>query len=77
MFIFALIANATYVASILVRTSEWENIKPNMPWLLDAAICVALDLVIILQYMYYSFFRDTVNSDAEDYGDHMDASKRI
>ncbi|KAG4169116.1 hypothetical protein ERO13_A12G066400v2 [Gossypium hirsutum] len=78
MFIFALIANATYVASILVRTSEWENIKPNMPWLLDAAVCVALDLVIILQYVYYSFFRETVNSDAEDYGDdHMDASKRI
>ncbi|KAK5775150.1 probable vacuolar amino acid transporter YPQ1 isoform X1 [Gossypium arboreum] len=78
MFIFALIANATYVASILVRTSEWENIKPNMPWLLDAAVCVALDLFIILQYVYYSFFRETVNSDAEDYGDdHMDASKRI
>ncbi|KAA3461197.1 PQ-loop repeat family protein/transmembrane family protein isoform 5 [Gossypium australe] len=71
-------SNATYVASILVRTSEWENIKPNMPWLLDAAVCVALDLVIILQHIYYSFFRETVNSDAEDYGDdHMDASKRI
>ncbi|CAH2076359.1 unnamed protein product [Thlaspi arvense] len=44
MFIFALVANATYVGSILVRTTEWENIKPNLPWLLDAIVCVVLDL---------------------------------
>ncbi|GMI68882.1 hypothetical protein like AT4G36850 [Hibiscus trionum] len=76
MFIFALIANAAYVASILVRTSEWENIKPNMPWLLDAAVCVALDLFIISQYIYYKYFRETVNSDGEEYGDYyMDESK--
>ncbi|XVF15693.1 hypothetical protein REPUB_Repub09cG0177300 [Reevesia pubescens] len=78
MFIFALIANATYVASILVRTTEWENIKPNMPWLLDAAVCVALDLFIILQYIYYKFFRKTVNNDgSEDYGDYKEASKEV
>ena len=71
MFVFALIANVTYVAryikaslfyyvlssklsltylfkscSILVRTIEWDNIKANMPWLLDAAVCVALDLFV-------------------------------
>ncbi|XP_022752121.1 probable vacuolar amino acid transporter YPQ3 isoform X1 [Durio zibethinus] len=73
MFIFAMIANATYVASILVRTTEWENIKANMPWLLDAAVCVALDLFIILQYIYYKFSRVTDKS--EDYGDNMEASK--
>ncbi|XWS45362.1 hypothetical protein CRYUN_Cryun15aG0130400 [Craigia yunnanensis] len=78
MFIFAMIANATYVASILVRTTEWENIKANMPWLLDAAVCVALDLFIILQYIYYKFFRETVDSDkSEDYGDYMEASKEV
>ncbi|KAL4378851.1 hypothetical protein GQ457_02G007420 [Hibiscus cannabinus] len=75
MFIFALIANAAYVASILVRSSEWENIKPNMPWLLDAAVCVALDLFIISQYFYYKYFRETVNSDAEEYGDYVEESK--
>ncbi|KAK8674042.1 hypothetical protein V6N13_112344 [Hibiscus sabdariffa] len=75
MFIFALIANATYVASILVRSSEWENIKPNMPWLLDAAVCVALDLFIISQYIYYKYFRETVNSDGEEYGDYVEESK--
>ncbi|GMH06467.1 hypothetical protein Nepgr_008307 [Nepenthes gracilis] len=57
MFIFALIANITYVASILVRSTKWDKIKENMPWLLDAVVCVALDLFIILQYAYYKYTR--------------------
>lgn len=78
MFVFALIANVTYVArfsrpspsslpahplslsqtdmihhcSILVRTTEWEKIKANMPWLLDAAVCVVLDLFVSLSDLY-------------------------
>ncbi|KAL0283252.1 UNVERIFIED_CONTAM: hypothetical protein Sradi_7235700, partial [Sesamum radiatum] len=44
MFVFALAANATYVASILVRSTAWDKIKANMPWLLDAMGCVLLDL---------------------------------
>lgn len=46
MFIFALVANATYVGSILVRTTEWDSIKANLPWLLDAIVCVLLDLFV-------------------------------
>ncbi|XP_038711011.1 probable vacuolar amino acid transporter YPQ2 isoform X2 [Tripterygium wilfordii] len=46
MFIFALLANVTYVLSIVVRTTEWEKIKLNLPWLLDAVVCVALDLFV-------------------------------
>ncbi|XP_060195749.1 probable vacuolar amino acid transporter YPQ1 [Lycium barbarum] len=57
MFVFALIANLTYVGSILLRSIEWSKIKANMPWLLDAVVCVALDLFIILQYVYYKYFR--------------------
>ncbi|GAB4847098.1 hypothetical protein Ancab_026108 [Ancistrocladus abbreviatus] len=57
MFIFALIANVTYVASILVRSTDWDKIKANLPWLLDAVVCVALDLFIILQYVYYKYMR--------------------
>ncbi|CAA0840884.1 PQ-loop repeat family protein / transmembrane family protein [Striga hermonthica] len=56
MFIFALVANATYVASILVRSIAWDKIRANMPWLLDAVGCVILDLFIILQYVYYRYF---------------------
>ncbi|KAK9269956.1 hypothetical protein L1049_025529 [Liquidambar formosana] len=57
MFIFALTANVTYVGSILVRSTKWEKIKANMPWLLDAILCVALDFFIIFQYIYYKFIK--------------------
>ncbi|CAA7035807.1 unnamed protein product [Microthlaspi erraticum] len=80
MFIFALVANATYVGSILVRTTEWENIKPNLPWLLDAIVCVALDLFIILQYIYYKYCRTKSlkreeEEEEDGHGDYVEASK--
>uniref|UniRef100_M4D5F4 Vacuolar amino acid transporter YPQ1 n=1 Tax=Brassica campestris TaxID=3711 RepID=M4D5F4_BRACM len=52
MFIFALVANATYVGSILVRTIEWDSIKANLPWLLDAIVCVLLDLFVSFKTIY-------------------------
>ncbi|KAL6012403.1 hypothetical protein ACLOJK_002890 [Asimina triloba] len=55
MFIFALVANATYVGSILMRSVEWERIKPNMPWLLDAIVCVALDLFVSFTSLMSNF----------------------
>ncbi|OWM84605.1 hypothetical protein CDL15_Pgr014176 [Punica granatum] len=73
MFIFALIANVTYVGSILVRTTEWDDIKANMAWLLDAVVCVALDLF----YMYYRYFRQKIPSDEEGYGDYKDEKKAV
>lgn len=75
MFIFALIANAAYVGSILVRTTEWESIRANMPWLLDAIGCVALDLFIILQYANYRYLRKKAGSDDADYGYYKEVSK--
>ncbi|KAG7990134.1 hypothetical protein I3843_02G009700 [Carya illinoinensis] len=76
MFIFALVANATYVASILVRTTEWKKIKANMPWLLDAIVCVALDLLIMLQYIYYKNFGRTRSSsiNGDNCGDYVEAA---
>ncbi|KAI4327546.1 hypothetical protein L6164_019994 [Bauhinia variegata] len=76
MFVFALIANVTYVGSILVRTTEWENIKANLPWLLDAIVCVALDLFIILQYIYYRYLRRRAACDG-NYGFYEEASKGV
>ncbi|KAI3799062.1 hypothetical protein L1987_34352 [Smallanthus sonchifolius] len=67
MFIFALVANATYVGSILIRSTEWERIKANMPWMLDAAVCVALDAFIIMQYVYYRYFLKRVPDSDDDY----------
>ncbi|KAK2372821.1 putative vacuolar amino acid transporter YPQ1 [Trifolium repens] len=77
MFIFALIANAAYVGSILVRTTEWESIKANMPWLLDAIVCVALDLFIILQYINYRYHRKTTPSDYGNCDDYKKARNTI
>ncbi|KAJ4962804.1 hypothetical protein NE237_022743 [Protea cynaroides] len=62
MFVLALVANIAYVGSlfgcnIVVRTTEREKIKPNMPWLLDAVVCVALDSSIILHYIYYKYIK--------------------
>ncbi|KVH92571.1 probable vacuolar amino acid transporter YPQ3 [Cynara cardunculus var. scolymus] len=74
MFIFALVANATYVGSILVRSTEWEKIKANLPWLLDAAVCVALDTFIIMQYVYYRYLRRG-NDEEGQYDDYLEANK--
>nr|GMC95134.1 probable vacuolar amino acid transporter YPQ1 [Ipomoea batatas] len=54
MFIFALIANLTYVGSIVMRTTEWDKIEPNLPWLFDAAGCVMLDLLVSLSDLLVS-----------------------
>jgi hypothetical protein len=46
MFMFALVGNITYVGSILVRSTEWSQLKPNLPWLVDAGVCVLLDTFV-------------------------------
>ncbi|KAK2363135.1 PQ-loop repeat family protein / transmembrane family protein [Trifolium repens] len=53
MFVFALIGNSTYVASILVRSLDWSTIRPNLPWLVDAGGCVLLDFFILMQFLYF------------------------
>ncbi|CAK9872701.1 unnamed protein product [Sphagnum jensenii] len=70
MFMFALIGNITYVGSIVVRSMEWTHLKPNLPWLVDAAVCVLLDVFIIFQFVY--FYRKASKLDEDD--DNMAAS---
>ncbi|KAK7286629.1 hypothetical protein RJT34_21765 [Clitoria ternatea] len=53
MFLFALIGNATYVASILVSSLDWSKLEPNLPWLVDAGGCVLLDFFILMQFIYF------------------------
>ncbi|KAK9714232.1 hypothetical protein RND81_06G080400 [Saponaria officinalis] len=55
MFIFALLGNTTYVASILVNSLDWLKIMPNMPWLVDAGGCALLDTFILLQFIYFTY----------------------
>eukprot|EP00271_Cylindrocystis_brebissonii_P011637 TRINITY_DN29524_c0_g1_i1.p1 TRINITY_DN29524_c0_g1~~TRINITY_DN29524_c0_g1_i1.p1 ORF type:complete len:468 (+),score=85.87 TRINITY_DN29524_c0_g1_i1:207-1610(+) len=58
MFLFALTGNVTYVGSILVRSLEWSALQPNMAWLVDAAVCVVLDMLILFQFVYYSIRKE-------------------
>lgn len=53
MFVFALVGNITYVASILVDSVAWSKIRANLPWLVDAGGCVLLDTCILLQFAYF------------------------
>ncbi|KAI4300978.1 hypothetical protein L6164_034301 [Bauhinia variegata] len=55
MFIFALVGNVTYVASILVSSLDWSKIRPNLPWLVDAGGCVLLDSFILIQFIYFHY----------------------
>ncbi|KAF9664474.1 hypothetical protein SADUNF_Sadunf16G0022500 [Salix dunnii] len=69
MFVFALIGNITYVASILVDSMAWSKIRANLPWLVDAGGCVLLDTCvsllthncfILLQFIYFHHRRRQV-----------------
>ncbi|CAK9864703.1 unnamed protein product [Sphagnum jensenii] len=64
MFMFALVGNITYVGSILVRSMEWSQLKPNLPWLVDAGVCVLLDTFILCQFIY--FYRKAMKLVDED-----------
>ncbi|KAK6244332.1 hypothetical protein QUC31_010741 [Theobroma cacao] len=56
MFVFALVGNSTYVASILVKSTDWSRIRPNLPWLVDAGGCVLLDIFILIQFLYFCYW---------------------
>ncbi|KAJ6426089.1 hypothetical protein OIU84_026634 [Salix udensis] len=60
MFVFALIGNITYVASILVDSMAWSKIRANLPWIVDAGGCVLLDTCILLQFIYFHHRRHQV-----------------
>ncbi|KAM2044059.1 hypothetical protein ACFX1T_008421 [Malus domestica] len=63
MFIFAVVGNAAYVASILVNSMEWSKISPNLAWLVDAGGCMLLDIFILLQFFQYWRHRNVGGKD--------------
>lgn len=48
--------------SILLRSREWEKIKGNAPWLLDAVVCVLLDLFVTFFSSLLVVFHDYCDS---------------
>ncbi|KAG2596666.1 hypothetical protein PVAP13_5KG178000 [Panicum virgatum] len=69
MFTFALLGNSTCVGSILVNSLEWSKLRPNLPWLVDAGVCVLLDSFIILQFLYFHYRKQNEPSDEHDNAD--------
>ncbi|XP_021819560.1 uncharacterized protein LOC110761401 isoform X3 [Prunus avium] len=63
MFVFAVLGNATYVASIIVNSLDWSGIRPNLPWLVDAGGCMLLDIFILIQFLRYWRHQDTEGKD--------------
>lgn len=53
MFAMVVGANATYAGSILVHSLEWRRLRPRLPWLTDALLCLALDIIILAQFYIY------------------------
>ena len=53
MFAWAVLGNLTYGSSILARSTRWSRVRPNLPWLCDAALCLAMDAVILWQHSRY------------------------
>ncbi|KAK1420671.1 hypothetical protein QVD17_22456 [Tagetes erecta] len=48
LFIFALVGNSTYLASILVSSLEWSKIQPNLPWVVESSGCIMLDTFLAI-----------------------------
>lgn len=65
MFTLAAVGNATYMASILARSTAWSRVKPNLPWLVDAGACLLMDAVILGQHAAYR--RAETDRDSEDW----------
>lgn len=46
-------ASHVLLCSILVRSLDWAQLKPNLAWLVDAGVCVVLD--IFVSYIFAAF----------------------
>ncbi|KAK9951413.1 hypothetical protein M0R45_006855 [Rubus argutus] len=62
MFIFAIVGNATYVGVNDVFVTKLEKlgmvkIRPNLPWLVDAGGCMFLDIFILIQFIYFRYWK--------------------
>ena len=80
MFALAVLGNLTYFSSILARSAAWRRVRPNLPWLCDAALCLAMDAVILWQYTRFVAVsgeaRDARGGDGGDGGDDDSGAER-
>ncbi|KIJ54580.1 hypothetical protein M422DRAFT_24519 [Sphaerobolus stellatus SS14] len=53
LFFFAIAGNVTYVASILVISTDGKYLAVNAPWLAGSGLTVFLDIIVLSQFIYY------------------------
>ncbi|KAF8503225.1 PQ loop repeat-domain-containing protein [Hysterangium stoloniferum] len=53
LFFFAITGNVTYVASILVISTDGTYLAVNAPWLAGSGLTVFLDIFVLSQFIYY------------------------
>ncbi|KZV73803.1 PQ-loop-domain-containing protein [Peniophora sp. CONT] len=53
MFVFTILANATYTASILVVGLDRQHLIVNASWLAGSALTIFLDLFVLGQFVHY------------------------
>lgn len=50
MYIFTIIGNSLYIGVI---TIDPMYIEPNIPWIVNGIVSILLDIIVILQYIFY------------------------
>jgi uncharacterized protein with PQ loop repeat len=53
MFVFCVLGNVLYCASILTYSTEWSYVVVNLPWIIGSGGTLALDGVIFCQFYWY------------------------
>ena len=54
MFVFAVLANLTYAAAIILAGNDQETIMSRLPWLMGSLGTVSLDIIIFIQSFLYA-----------------------
>jgi uncharacterized protein with PQ loop repeat len=54
MYIFTILGNLLYTASVLTYSIELSYLRLNLPWLILTGVTVLLDFVVVGQHVYYN-----------------------
>ncbi|TFL05151.1 PQ loop repeat-domain-containing protein [Pterulicium gracile] len=54
LFLFAIVGNVTYAASIVTASQDWDYLVKNGGWLAGSALTVFLDFIVLGQVFYYA-----------------------
>ncbi|CAD6982540.1 unnamed protein product [Tilletia controversa] len=65
LFVFALLGNSTYVASIMLKSTDPEYLLENASWLVGSLGVVFLDFIVLAQFVKYAPEREKLRLEVE------------